>query len=172
MILDMTDKLSPSMIRMTEDLCADWHYLDGRIESVSNEIKTLSEQDDGAKRLMTVPGIGPVISTATVAAIGNGDVSSKGRDFGAWLVPRQMSTGGRTVLGPISKRGNRYLRILFVQAARAVLLRPRSWEKHGLACARPVAAANIRPARNSCRLIRSPCRPAPTMPLELSHPSS
>jgi transposase len=134
MILDMTDKLSPSMIRMIEDLCADWRYLDGRIESVSNEIETLSEQDDGAKRLMTVPGIGPVISTATVAAIGNGDVFSKGRDFGAWLglVPRQMSTGGRTVLGPISKRGNRYLRMLFVQAARAVLLRPRSWEKHGL----------------------------------------
>ena len=61
------------------------------------------------------------------------DVFSKGRDFGAWLglVPRQMSTGGRTVLGPISKRGNRYLRMLFVQPARSVL-RPQSWEKHGL----------------------------------------
>src|SRR6516165_10540637 len=43
-----------------------------------------------------------------------------------------MSTGGRTILGPISKRGSRYLRMLFVQAARAVLLRPQSWEKHGL----------------------------------------
>ena len=43
-----------------------------------------------------------------------------------------MSTGGRTVLGPISKRGNRYLRMLFVQAARAVLLRPQSWENYGL----------------------------------------
>jgi transposase len=92
---------------MIEDLCTDWHHLDGRIETVSDEIETLSEQDDGAKRLMTVPGIGPIISTATVAAIGRGDVFSKGRDFGAWLglVPRQMSTGGRTVLGPISKRG-------------------------------------------------------------------
>jgi hypothetical protein len=75
-----------------------------------------------------VPGIGPIISTATVAAIGSGEAFPKGRDFGAWLglVPRQMSTGGRTVLGPISKRGNRYLRMLFVQAARAVLLRPRA----------------------------------------------
>jgi transposase len=93
----------------------------------------LSEHDEGAKRLMTVPGIGPIISTATVAAIGRGDVFSKGRDFGAWLglVPKQMSTG-RTVLGPISKRGNRYLRMLFVQAARAVLLRPQSWQKYGL----------------------------------------
>src|SRR5947209_9119407 len=133
-VLAMTDKLSPRMIHMLEDLCTNWRYLDERIETVSNEIETLSEQDVGAKRLMTVPGIGPIISTATVAAIGSGDVFSKGRDFGAWLglVPRQMSTGGRTVLGPISKRGNRYLRMLFVQAARAVLLRPQSWEKYGL----------------------------------------
>ena len=133
-ILAMTDKLSPRMIHMIEDLCTDWRHLDARIATVSNEIETLSEQDDGAKRLMTVPGIGPIISTATVAAIGSGDVFSKGRDFGAWLglVPRQMSTGGRTILGPISKRGNRYLRMLFVQAARSVLLRPKSWQKYGL----------------------------------------
>jgi transposase len=113
-VLAMTDKLSPRMIHMIEDLCTDWRHLDARI--------------------MTVPGIGPIISTATVAAIGSGDVFSKGRDFGAWLglVPRQMSTGGRTILGPISKRGNRYLRMLFVQAARSVLLRPKSWQKYGL----------------------------------------
>jgi transposase len=133
-VLAMTDKLSPRMIQTIEDLCTDWRYLDGRIEMMSDEIETLSEQDEGAKRLKTVPGIGSIISTATVAAIGNGDAFSKGRDFGAWLglVPRQMSTGGRTVLGPISKRGNRYLRMLFVQAAHAVLLHPQSWEKHGL----------------------------------------
>ena len=52
-VLAMTDKLSPRMIRMIEDLCTDWHYLDRRIEAVSKEIETLSEQDDGAKRLMT-----------------------------------------------------------------------------------------------------------------------
>jgi transposase len=133
-ILAMTDKLSSRMIRLIEDLCTDWRYLDGRIDALSNEIATLSDQDNGAKRLKTIPGIGPIISTATVAAIGNGDVFSKGRDFGAWLglVPRQMSTGGRTVLGSISKRGNRYLRMLFVQAAHSVLLHPQCWEKHGL----------------------------------------
>jgi transposase len=59
---------------------------------------------------------------------------SKGRDFAAWLglVPRQMSTGDRTILGKISKRGNRYLGVLFVQAAWVVLVKPRSWERHGL----------------------------------------
>jgi len=59
---------------------------------------------------MTVPGIGPIISSAMVAAIGTGDAFSKGRDFGAWLglVPKQLSTGDRTILGSISRRGNRY----------------------------------------------------------------
>ena len=83
---------------------------------------------------MSVPGIGPIISSAMVAAIGVGDAFSKGRDFAAWLglVPRQMSTGDRTILGKISKRGNRYLRVLFVQAAWVVLVKPKSWERHGL----------------------------------------
>ena len=83
---------------------------------------------------MTVPGIGPLISSAMVAAIGSGEVFSKGRDFAAWLglVPRQISTGDRTILGKISKQGNRYLRVLFVQAAWVVLIRPKSWERHGL----------------------------------------
>jgi transposase len=48
------------------------------------------------------------------------------------LVPKQMSTGDRTILGKISKRGNRYLRVLFVQAAWVVLIKPQSWERHGL----------------------------------------
>ena len=83
---------------------------------------------------MSVPGIGPIISSAMVAAIGRGEVFSKGRDFGAWLglVPKQTSTGDRTILGKISKRGNRYLRVLFVQAAWVVLIKPKSWERHGL----------------------------------------
>jgi len=56
----------------------------------------------------------------------------KGRDFAAWLglVPKQMSTGDRTILGRITKRGNRYLRMLFIQGARAILLHPSSWAKH------------------------------------------
>jgi transposase len=60
-----------------------------------------------------------------VTAIGAGDVFSKGRDFAAWLglVPKQISTGDRTILGKISTRGNRYLRVLFVQAAWVVLIK-------------------------------------------------
>src|SRR4029450_12059308 len=60
--------------------------------------------------------------------------STRAATFAAWLglVPKQISTGDRTILGKISKRGNRYLRVLFVQAAWVVLIRPKSWERYGL----------------------------------------
>jgi len=108
-----TDVLSPRMLRVIEDLAGDWRRLDARIEGLSSEIEAFAHQDQHCERLMTVPGIGPIISSAMVAAIGTGDVFSKGRDFGAWLgpVPKQISTGDRTILGSISKRGNRYLRV-------------------------------------------------------------
>jgi transposase len=128
------DVLSPRMVCVIEGMAEDWRRLDGRVDHLSGEITALARQDAGCERLMSVPGIGPIISSAMVAAIGNGDTFRKGRDFGAWLglVPRQMSTGGRTILGKISKRGNRYLRVLFVQAAWVVLIKPKSWERHGL----------------------------------------
>jgi transposase len=128
--------LSPRMVRVIEGLAADWRQLDTRIERASNEIEELAKQDTGCERLMSIPGIGPIISSAMVAAIGTGDGFTKGRDFAAWLglVPRQISTGDRTILGKISKRGNRYLRALFVQAAWVVLVkvRPDRWAGHGL----------------------------------------
>src|SRR3954462_11870476 len=129
-----SDVLSPRMVRVIEGLTGDWRHLDERIEGLSSEIGMLARADSGCERLMSVPGIGPIISSAMVAAIGAGDAFSKGRDFAAWLglVPRQMSTGDRTILGRISKRGNRYLRVLFVQAAWVVLIKPKSWERHGL----------------------------------------
>jgi transposase len=129
-----SDVLSGSMLRMIEDLALDWRGLDERIDRVSEEIERLACADVGAQRLMSVPGIGPIISSAMVAAIGTGATFSKGRDFAAWLglVPKQISTGDRTILGAISRRGNRYLRVLFVQAAWVVLVRPKSWEHYGL----------------------------------------
>jgi transposase len=122
------------MVRMIEGLTGDWRRLDERIDGLSGEIEAIARRDAGCERLMSVPGIGPIISSAMVAAIGTGDAFSKGRDFAAWLglVPKQMSTGDRTILGKISKRGNRYLRVLFVQAAWVVLIKPKIWERHGL----------------------------------------
>jgi transposase len=128
------DVLSVRLVHLIEDLVGDWRRLDERIDGLSREIEALAKQNAGCKRLMTVPRVGPIISSAMVAAIGNGAMFSKGRDFGAWLglVPKQISTRDRTILGKISKHGNRYLRVLFVQAAWVVLIRPKSWERYGL----------------------------------------
>jgi transposase len=113
------------MLRILEDLSADWRRLDARVEDLSSEIEAIARQDKGCERLMSVPGIGPVISSAMVAAIGTGDAFSKRPRL------RRMARAGaetaidgdRTILGSISKRGNRYLRSLFVQAAWVVLVK-------------------------------------------------
>jgi hypothetical protein len=73
--------LSPRMMRMIEELALDWRRLDERIEGLSNEIEALARRDAGCEHLMSVPGIGPIISSAMVAAIGSGDAFTKGRDF-------------------------------------------------------------------------------------------
>jgi len=131
-----SDTLLPRILRIIEALAVDLRRLDERIEGLSSEIEQLAKQDAGCERLTSIPGIGPIISSAIVAAIGTGDAFAKGRDFAAWLglVPKQISTGDRTILGKISKRGNRYLRVLFVQAAWVVLVKvkPTRWAGHGI----------------------------------------
>jgi len=82
-----TDVLAPRLLHILEDLIGDWRHLDQRIHTVSLEIQLLAQEDPACERLMTVPGIGPIISSATVAAIGTGDVFSKGRDFGSASSP-------------------------------------------------------------------------------------
>ena len=125
------DEISPRMSDLIVGLYEDWLWLDERIETITKEIEEISQREVNCIRLMSVPGVGPLISTAVVAAIGTGEAFDRGRDFGAWLglVPRQYSTGGRSILGGISKRGSRYLRTLFIQAAKVLLMRPQNWEK-------------------------------------------
>jgi transposase len=131
-----TDVLSPRMLQIIEGLADDWRRLDERIEGLSNEIAALACQDKGCQRLMTVPGIGPDHLERDGGRNRHWRCLRKGRDFGAWLglVPKQISTGDHTILGSISKRGNRYLRALFVQAAWVVLVKvgPKHWERYGL----------------------------------------
>jgi transposase len=67
-----TGALSPRMVNLIAELVQDWRRLDERIAAVSAEIESLAEQDEGCQRVMTVPGVGPIISSAVVAAIGNG----------------------------------------------------------------------------------------------------
>src|SRR5213078_2061475 len=108
--------------RLLKQLRDEWRLLDDDIEDVDQEILSLPRDDEAYDRLMQVPGIGPLTATALVAAVGNGAAFAKGRDLAAWLglVPRQHSTGGKTTLRGISKRGNAYLRCLFIHGARSV----------------------------------------------------
>ncbi|MDG1802439.1 MAG: IS110 family transposase, partial [Paracoccaceae bacterium] len=106
------DEISPRMRRILLGLYDDWMWMGDRIDKLSKEFEEISRTEENYVNVMTIPGIGPMISTAMVAAIGEGGAFDRGRDFTAWvgLVPRKYSTGGRTILGRISKRGSRYLR--------------------------------------------------------------
>ena len=105
---DAAANLTPRMRSLLAHLWQEWQQLEADVERVSNEIDTIAEQDPACQRLRQIPGIGPLVSTATVAAIGNGAAFRKGREFAAWLglIPRQHSTGGRARLLGISKRGS------------------------------------------------------------------
>lgn len=122
---DVEQNITPRMRKLLDHLWQEWKALDSGIETVSQDIEMIASQDAACQRLRQIPGVGPLISTATVAAIGNGAAFRKGREFAAWLglIPRQHSTGGKARLLGISKRGNIYLRCLFIHGARAVLLR-------------------------------------------------
>jgi transposase len=124
-------EISPRMAGLIVGLHEDWLQLNDRIETITKEIEQLSLREASCQRLMSVPGIGPLISTGLVAAIGTGEAFERGRDLGAWLglVPRQYSTGGRPILGRISKRGSKYLRTLLIQAAKVLLMRPHNWSR-------------------------------------------
>ena len=99
-------------------------YLHRQIEECDQRIVRIASELDPCRRLVAIPGIGPVIATATIAAIGNGAAFKKGRGFAAWLgvVPGEHSSGGKQQLTGTSRRGNKYLRKLFVLGAHTVLL--------------------------------------------------
>ena len=105
------------------DMRAEWSALDSRIDAFDQEFATLARTDDAARRLTSIPGVGPLNATALVAAVGRAESFGRARDLGAWLglVPRQHTTGGRPRLLGISKRGNAYLRTLLIHGARAAL---------------------------------------------------
>ena len=105
------------------DLRAHLTHLDARIAHYEQELTSLNRVCEPARRIMTMPGTGPLTASAITASVASGHEFSNGRQFAAWLglVPRQHSTGGKTRLGRITKRGDAYLRTLLMLGARAVL---------------------------------------------------
>lgn len=122
---DATAKLSSALRMLLSQLKEELEELANWIGEADGTMARAAREHEACRRLTAVPGIGPVTATALVAAIGNGAAFRKGRDFSAWvgMVPKESTTGGKQKLLGISKRGNRYLRKLFIQGARAVMLR-------------------------------------------------
>ena len=121
---DPDNKLSGALRVLLTQLQIEMQYLHRQIEKSDKLIVRIAGDLDACRRLVAIPGIGPLTATATIAAIGNGAAFKKGRGFAAWLgvVPGEYSTGGKQTLTGTSRRGNKYLRKLFVQGAHAVLL--------------------------------------------------
>ncbi len=99
--------------------------LDNQIAKLNAEISQRAKENEVARRLMTIPGIGPLIATALVALAPPSETFRRGRDFAAWLglVPRQHSTGGKQRLGATTKMGERSLRRLLIIGANSVIIK-------------------------------------------------
>jgi transposase len=117
------DALTARMRMLIADMQAQWRDLDRRIAAFEGEFVAFAKEDEDARRLTTIPGVGVMIASALMAAIGKAETFEHGRDLAAWLglVPRQWTTGGAPRLMGISKRGNKYLRKLLIHGARAAL---------------------------------------------------
>jgi len=97
--------------------------IDRRIATFDAEFVRWVKENEEARRLMTIPGVGAIVASALVASVGQAESFKRGRDLAAWLglVPRQFTTGGKPKLLGISKRGNKYLRRQLIHGARAAL---------------------------------------------------
>jgi len=115
--------LAPRMRALMMDMREQWRALDKRVATLDVEFSEAAKADEGARRLLSIPGVGPLNATALVAAVGDAAAFARGRDLAAWLglVPRQVTTGGKPKLLGITKRGSKYLRKMLIQGARAAL---------------------------------------------------
>jgi transposase len=117
------DSLTPKSRNLFENLYEDLKRLDEKIDQHTSTLKKLSEEDEYCKRISTLPGMGPISSTAIIAKIGNGSEFKKGRELSAYLglVPKQNSSGDKIRLQGISKHGDRYVRQLLIHGGRSTI---------------------------------------------------
>jgi transposase len=123
--------LREALLEMSERL----RSFEERLKRYDRQLEALARSDSRAGRLMMVPGVGPLIATALIAAVGDGRQFKSGRPLSAWLglVPHEHSSGERTILLGISKRGDRYLRTLLIHGARSALrYAPRKADRNSL----------------------------------------
>jgi len=120
---DADHRLSGIMREILSEIGERLKFIEARLHQYELHIERLFRQDPRCRRLAEVAGVGPLIATALVAAVGNAAEFKNGRELAAYLglVPRHRATGGRTQMLGISKRGDRYLRSLLIHGARAAL---------------------------------------------------
>jgi transposase len=157
---DAENGLTATAREWLQTLAEELQALDQRITATDQHIERLFAADEACQRLAQLAGIGPLTATALVAAVGNATDFKNGRQFAAWLglVPRQHSTGGKTTLLGMTKRGNRYLRTLLIHGARAVLrvvdrkTDPRSRWLQGVKARRGKHCASVAQANKTARI--------------------
>jgi transposase len=127
-LLDEQERLAALGREIFAELAQRIAELDAHILAYDRRIDALVRQSEAARRLLQIPGVGPITASALVASVGDAKMFDNGRQFAAWLglVPKQYSTGGKTRLGRISKRGDVYLRTLLIHGTRAVLCAAKS----------------------------------------------
>jgi transposase len=159
-IADETDGRIPSSARSAlRALAAELAAIDLRITTIETEIVARARTDSVARRLATIPGIGPIIASRITAMVPDPSIFRSGRDFAAWigLVPRQNSTGGKTRLGGISKRGNACLRRLLVGGAMAAMFRSKALQNDPWLCRlrarKPAMVAAVALANKTARTV-------------------
>jgi transposase len=124
LIEDAENGLCVPMRTLMQTLYEELVNADEYLASLTDQVKQHAEQDQNARRIQQLPGVGPITASAIVSSVGDAKQFQSGREFAAWLgiVPRQHSSGGKERLVGISKRGDSHLRTLLIHGARAALL--------------------------------------------------
>ncbi len=122
-LTDLENGLPELARQMIHDLWLSIQQANDQILSYDQALARLAREDETAKRLLTIPGVGEQVATGVVASVPDPRLFKNSRQFAAWLglVPRQYTTGNKIRLGRITKRGDKYLRMCLVHGARAVV---------------------------------------------------
>ncbi|EDI7542108.1 IS110 family transposase [Salmonella enterica] len=153
----LKERLPPNVISVLDNQFNKLNELDLQIDDIEKQLTSVARQNETCRRLLDIPGVGPLIATAAVAIMGEASAFKSGREFAAYvgLVPRQTGSGGKIRLLGISKRGDKYLRTLFIHGARAAALltkEPGPWITE-LKKRRPASVAIVAMANKLARTV-------------------
>lgn len=158
MVLErLRERQPPFLIALLEEQHHRLSELDEQIDGIEKQLKAVAKQNETCRRLLEIPGVGPLIATAAVATMGEASAFKSGREFAAYvgLVPKQTGSDGKVKLLGISKRGDTYLRTLFIHGARAASMlvkEPGPWITE-LKKRRPASVAIVAMANKLARTV-------------------